>query len=224
MNDTALLSIYVDNSVNIGTEAGAGCTSLESIEVHGNFNVGNKAFMDCTSLKTLINTDYNSNMGNIGTSAFQNTGFVNLYLNGFREVQSNAFDSCQKLESIEVREHIYVLGNYVFQECPMLKEADLTYMHMGGYFDGSIGTYIFKNCTALETVKWAKVSLGISTGTFSGCTALKTVTIEGESNMTSICNLAFENCISLESIPYSRFLAAIDAKAFVNCESLKSVK
>lgn len=224
LNDTSLISLTFNNPVSLSSNVGIGCAALESLEFNGNVYIGSKAFMDCTELKNFKYSGYNGNLGSIGGYAFQNTGFVNLYLDGFRTISDMAFTECSKLETLEIDANVYVIGSNVFKNCTSLKTVDMTNVSRSGAFEGSIGTYNFKDCTALETVKWPVLSLGISTGTFSGCTALRTVSIEGESNMTSLCNLAFENCTSLESIPYSRFLAAIEANTFINCTSLKNIK
>ena len=208
--------------VYILTSAFEGCKALESLELGVQANIQTNAFKDCTAL-TNINHTYNA--GTIGESAFGGcTALKNLNLYGWSKIESKAFLGCTGLETLTAGEGVGSIGNNCFEGCTSLRTVDLS---MAGFnVDGAtattqhtFGTYVFKDCSALETADLPTGLLGVSTGTFQNCVKLETVTC-GD-NLGIIRNLAFDNCPSLVSPPSPRFLVRVQKEAFKGCTALK---
>lgn len=108
----------------------------------------------------------------------------------------------------------------------------------------SIGEYAFLGCTGLTTIKLPDALAEISTGTFSLCTgltsvalpsALSTIGSEAFYNctglislhlpnlLTSIGDYAFFNCSNLAVIAIPNTLESIGDDAFLNCSKLTSI-
>ncbi len=108
----------------------------------------------------------------------------------------------------------------------------------------SIGEYAFLGCTGLTTIKLPDALAEISTGTFSLCTGLTSValpsalsTIGSEafynctglislhlpSSATTIGDHAFFNCSNLAVIAIPNTLESIGNEAFLNCSKLTSI-
>lgn len=108
----------------------------------------------------------------------------------------------------------------------------------------SIGEYAFLGCTGLTTIKLPDALVEISTGTFSLCTgltsvalpsALSTIGSEAFYNCTGLISLhlpnlltsigdhAFFNCSNLAVIAIPNTLESIGDDAFLNCSKLTSI-
>lgn len=108
----------------------------------------------------------------------------------------------------------------------------------------SIGEYAFLGCTGLTTIKLPDALAEISTGTFSLCTgltsvalpsALSTIGSEAFYNCTGLISLhlpnlltsigdhAFFNCSNLAVIAIPNTLESIGDDAFLNCTELKDI-
>lgn len=108
----------------------------------------------------------------------------------------------------------------------------------------SIGEYAFLGCTGLTTIKLPDALAEISTGTFSLCTgltsvalpsALSTIGSEAFYNCTGLISLhlpnlltsigdhAFFNCSNLAVIAIPNTLESIGDEAFLNCSKLTSI-
>ena len=84
-----------------------------------------------------------------------------------------------------------------------------------------IESYLFSNCTELESIVIPSTVTVIEVYAFSGCTNLKTVHM-GDS-VIEISSYAFKNCKSLKSITLPEGLTFINIGAFEGCTSLKSI-
>lgn len=109
------------------------------------------------------------------------------------------------LTSLVVPEGTVSLGQGAFSTCSNLKEVTLTPVKSGGY--------VFKDCTALQSVNLQGVS-DISDSEFAGCTALAKV--NGADALVSIGNSAFEGCSALDAFTFGRSLSTIGASAFAH--------
>lgn len=185
----------------------------------GKVNVSADVFRACKSLSE-VNTEYNHG-GNMGNYAFMNCdSLTGLTLRGWANMGNQAFSRCDKLASVTLDYGVGTINDRCFEKCPALKSADL-WLGGSGLLTNSkpkFGTYIFSECTALETASLPGGLLGISTGTFNECKKLNSVKCGDD--IGTISSLAFNNCTSLKEISDIRFLVKIYANAFVNCTSL----
>ena len=83
------------------------------------------------------------------------------------------------------------IGNYAFQK------SGLTSVSVPGSVT-SMGTYVFRNCTALTSATLGEGITVIPSSTFSGCTELAAVTLPD--SVTTINSNAFGNCRKLVSL------------------------
>ncbi len=217
-----LTSVIANNSIIIGREAFTKCSSLTEVILNGQANIYDLAFKACPKLSTLThNFNEGKVISRIGSYAFTEcNSLTNLELQGWGEIGQYTFSNCENLTSVTALEGVGTIGDYCFTNCKNLKKVDFS---IGGYnvigiSNCKFGTYIFKDCTSLETADLSVLLLGISTGTFQNCTSLTKVTV-GD-NAGSISSYAFGNCPALVSPPSPRFLARIDANAFNGCTAL----
>lgn len=170
-----------------------GCTSLESVTLPATVTqIGNYCFDGCTSLTSAT---LNSSAGLvIGTYAFRNTG----------------------LTSITIPKGTTKLDNYSFSECTSLKTVEFA----AGTAALTLGTYVFQNDTALESIALPDRLKAIPNYTFKGDSALTTITFN---KVTSIGTSAFNGCHTLKSIALPATLTTINTDAFLN-SGLESIK
>ncbi len=110
---TSLKSMRLPEGVKkLESSCFSNCTSLESVEFSALEAMGNLVFAGCQSLKRMILPD---TITSIGTNAFKNCyslEFVHLP-NGLKEVPTQLFAGCRKLETVEVSDKA-VMGKSVF--------------------------------------------------------------------------------------------------------------
>lgn len=127
-------------------------------------------------------------------------------------VGTSAFEGCNLNEFNFPK--ITSIGNNAFRGNASLKQVYCENMTRGS------GVSSFENCTALESVDFPKLTVGVSGG-FINCTSLKDVNIPLVSN---IPNNMFKECTSLESIDLPSVTTFNGHTCFVCCYSLKSIR
>ncbi|MCR5615236.1 MAG: leucine-rich repeat protein [Saccharofermentans sp.] len=85
----------------------------------------------------------------------------------------------------------------------------------------SIGTYMFRCCSGIQSVSIPGTVTSIGTYAFYGCSKLKEITIPD--GVTAIPGCTFCNCGSLESITIPDSVQVFDYSSFSGCSSLKSI-
>jgi hypothetical protein len=174
-----LKEISIPAKVNvIGQGAFSDCISLKSISVApGNtrFKVVDDCLIDIQA-KTLIqglNTSTipsNQGLTTLGNYCFAHTDISDIIIpEGITLVSSNAFNYCNKLETVTLPSTIKTLYYTCFSWCPKLKNINLP--------EGlqEIYTYVF-NATALENVTIPASVRFVKDNSFSNIKTLKTVT------------------------------------------------
>ena len=152
-------------------------------------------------------------------------------------IGSEAFASCEWIESIDMPDSITEIGSSAFVGCVKLKSINIP-----NHVENLEGA--FAGCEALETVTLPQGLIFIGDHTFQGCISLKEIVIpqtvefigraafaECESlyaidipdSVTDIKEMAFASCISLKKITISKYVRNIESKAFENCSSLESI-
>ncbi len=86
----------------------------------------------------------------------------------------------------------------------------------------TLGNYLFKNCTAIESVELPASLTEINNYVFQGCTSLKEVILPD--NVTRIGSNSFSGCKSLENFNGGKSLGTLSSGLFKDCSSLRSAK
>lgn len=202
-------SVTANSVITVGEYAFEKNSSLVSITMNEVLTLQRAAFDMCTSLTT-INMPKVETLADIvfGTA----TSLTEVSLPKAKTLGVEAFGTCANLSRVSLPEAT-TLGNGVF-----LKGYALTHTGEDGIYIPNvttIGTYLFRSCTALTTVSMPKVT-AIGTYTFDGCTALTSVDLP---LITAVPERAFQNCSSLSAFDHPA-VTSIGHYAFVNCSSL----
>lgn len=250
--------VLPDTVTSIGNSSFMGCTGLTSVQLstHNNFkSIPDNAFKGCIGLTEINIPGY---ITSIGQSAFENAsnckslnfeggGELKLGDNAFSgctslgnelnlsartfDVGNYAFSGCNKLERLNVGEHIKRIGKSAF-DSTALKEVDLSSCTELEELNG------FSNCKKLTKVIFPKSIISIGDSCFSGCTSLKSVYPSGQSmkegyvylpsKVNSIGSNAFgpnikefNGCTSITHIYCLADSLTIGDSAFSGCTSLQ---
>ncbi len=113
--------------------------------------IGARAFENCTSL-TEFKLSVNSNLSEIGSYAFSNSGLVSIDLSAAKLVDNigtNIFQNCSNLKSVVLPVTLTLITNQMFNECRVLESVT------AANADGStadftniayVGSYAFRLC------------------------------------------------------------------------------
>ena len=130
----------------------------------------------------------------IGRKAFYQSDIQTLVMpNTVKNIYSNAFWLCSKLENVQFSSNLTSVAFAAFADCVSLTSADLS----------------------ADTMKI------IDERAFHGCLSLKEVNF-GD-NITMIRDEAFRNCTSLQEVILPKNLAEIGEYAFGDCTSVKKI-
>ena len=210
----SLVTAYIPGSVNNNIQyVFYGCDALASVTLgQGLTAVGRYCFAECPALSTV---SFPSTMGDIGESAFANTGLETLYLPDSVTILGDyAFSGCFRLESIRVPAGITEFGNQVFSYCSALQTVKLE--------EGltTLGKSTFLYCKSLTGITLPQGLTTIEVYVFSE-TGL--ISIELPDGITSISKYAFERASQLQSIGWPASLTYVGSGAFDRCDSLTDV-
>ena len=259
---SSLKAITIPESVtHIGTDAFKGCSSLTSITIpDGVTSIGDWAFLNCSNLSTITIPE---SVTNVGTAAFSGTAwydnqpdgvvyvgkvlykFKGAMLNttkvvvkeGTKSIAGNAFQDCNKLESITIPESVTHIGPDAFVGCNKLAYATCPRRLRGALpkveFLVEIGDFRFADSFMASLVKYVgdsrdvvlpkdfnAKSYSIGARAFANSNITSVVISRG---VTSIGWHAFGNCSNLTSITISESVESIGASAFSGCSNLTTV-
>lgn len=99
---------------------------------------------------------------------------------------NNAFESCEKLETVKMADDIKTIGTSVFLNCISLKEV-----HLSKNLE-KLSSYAFNGCNSLEEITIPDTITKIYKNTFENCIALKSVHLS--QNIIQINENAFTGC------------------------------
>lgn len=136
----------------------------------------------------LKDVNFPSNITEIGTSSFKNTGLEYLLLpSHITKVGESAFMECRNLErfDMEMLSAPCTFGANAFESCFALKHVSLS--------EGvpEISAHMFDKCGMLESIRIPTTAEYIRTGAFEGCASLHVITIPV--GVKYIETLAFNN-------------------------------
>jgi hypothetical protein len=249
--ETGLLSMTIPASVtNIVDWAFAGCRSLTGVTFSPGSaltTIGNYAFFDTGLLSVTIP----ASVITIGYNAFppgidirkcailpDSTGHVDIP-EDWTSIDSEAFNKCQKLKSINIPVSVRTIGNYAFFQTGLLSvmlPASVITIGDGAFSDCSsltevtfspgsafttIGYHAFFQTGLLSVTIPASV-ITIGDYAFYRCSSLAEVTFSSGSALTTIGSYAFAET-GLFSVTIPASVTTIGNDAFYVCSSLTEV-
>ncbi len=195
----ALTSIVIPDSVtDVRDYAFNHCGSLTSIVIPNTvISIGRSAFDTCSGLAEVTFAE-NSQLSAIGENAFYNCkNLTSISIpSKVTAIAANLFDDCEKLTSVSIPNGITAIGNYAF-----------------------------RNCGDLTDIIIPKTVVTIGANAFADCNKLKIVTIEDDSQLTTISECAFYQCMLLENVVFGKNsrLTTIGERAFYRCNKLVNI-
>ena len=131
-----------------------------------------------------------------------------------KEIGSNAFASCERIEELRLPESLEVIGNGAFRDCTGLTELTIP--------EGicNIASGAFTNCSSVEVINYNAKSCETSVSPFN-CQGVKIVNIGDK--VESIPAYAFGNCPNLERVVFPDTAIQIDPLAFEGCGNVAIV-
>ena len=171
----------------------------------------------------------------IGTKAFRSTSIVDIKIGeNIREIENEAFYSCEKLSSVTWNHKCDVIPDFCFFECSNLTQLDFSGIK-------KIGQYAFRD-SGLQEVCLPKNIECISEGAFNGCSELHSVTWNCTCDVipadcfvfcSNLTNFDFSGVKKIENHAFSRSglqvaclpqnIECISEWTFGGCSELQSV-
>lgn len=249
-NCTALETVtFSDELTAINQYAFAGCTNLKEINIPetvttiGQYafsktgfttfkvpatvtSLGASIFRDSVLLETVVFEEPVKEEG-----ATEEETIV-----GLNNLPAYSFYGCTALKNVTLSSTMVTINNYAFAFSGLTEwTIPATVTKVGQYaFSGSAiknitftngyatySTYMFQNCTALESVELPEGMVELPGYTFEGCTSLKSVKLP--SSLEKIQYKVFWNCAELESINIPETVTYINWETFLGCTKLKSI-
>ena len=191
-------------------DAFSGCVGLGSITLENAVRIEDYAFYNCTKLKSIV---VGSGLEYIGEYAFycaqlQNLDLSEIETEGFT-MGPKAFESCEKLETVNLPDVLEEVPFEAFRECTALKNVSF------GTKKGklhTIGISAFEGCKSISNLEFFNVKTFASYA-FAGCSALKTIKINYEGDGIAIAENAFPSNPSNWKISMSGKSSAVKAYA-----------
>lgn len=140
-------------------------------------------FSSCYSLEEFIAPEFD---GIVLDRDFNNCKNIKTYQAPLKEIGTNAFTNCKKLEELDLSS-ITTLGNSGLANTGIKRAVIPAAVN-------TIGNYAFASCSSLEYIKIEAPSISIGNAAFADCFSLKELNLES-------CNI--NDCVSLLHIPMS---------------------
>ena len=234
---TMLEEIIIPDSVtSIGSYAFENCYSLETVILgNGLSEIPSNAFYGCTNL---IEVDLGEKITSIGYRAFARCeSLVDITIPGkVQKIDGYAFAYCYELANVTLTEGLSRIESYAFYDCDALSFIELPYgltmINSNAFAESGItyinipdtvttlGSYVFYNCTALESVYVGNGVVKLANYAFSGCTAL--TDIELGNAIADIGSYAFANT-GITSIVIPDSVKSMGSSVFSGCNSLTDI-
>ncbi len=239
-NCTSINNPTITGTDTIEVSAFEGCSGLITLNLSGANKVGtigNYAFRNCTKLENL-----SINATTINTSAFQNCGndaaVMNLTLEGAVTISTLAFENCNKLVTVELPANLNELKDRAFTTCEKLESISVkdNGTTAGGYFaaDG----VLYKNGAegTCELIEYPQNKANQPTDTGDpgagendeasdkeSYNANYTVDTVNDKTITEIHVYAFESNNYLESIQFAPTVKKFGHSLFYRSDKIKTL-
>ena len=175
--------------------------------------IGRHAFYDN---KGVTKVDF-SNIERIGMYAFYNGGLTEAMLEKTESLGDYAFGYNADMTVAKLPASLEQLGDSLFQNCTRLEQV----ITEEGETPLTLGTGIFRNCSALSAITLPATWTEIPNFTFWGCNALAEVTIEGTLVNVGI-NAFAETALSEITLPMAD-QSYIGSNVFQTCPNLRYI-
>lgn len=207
-------NVTISNVGTISAEILSGCTKLESVTLDTVTTLSEKVFYgaatDSAIEKPVINL---IDVSNVGKNVLQNSGFVQLTLQGVKNVT---------LDTVNEEDGIKMYSPFARGSVEKIIFQDTE----------SVCTSIARDMTALKTVVLAENTVSIADNAFDGCTSLQEIHT-GETGSDNVINGVesiaagvFKNCKALQNLALKGIININSSAAnptFAGCDSLKKV-
>ncbi len=221
-NKSSLTHATIPSSVaSIGSYLFSGCTSLRTLEMPSVTIINSYALSDCTNLTSCV---LNEGITYVGDEAFYHSFRASfspdgtLSLPNVTTIGREAFWNCNGIKDLRVGSKLTHLGDYAFSCCYWMTNVVMD-------ADGiSLPSFLFSECTRLESATFGDGITGIAGGTYSpsafrGCNNLKRVSFG--SGLTTLSGGAFSGLYSLRTLEMP-YVTSIGAYAVRDCTNLTS--
>lgn len=135
----------------------------------------------------------------------------------FGEYADAPFQNCERLTTVEFERPIDIIPNFMFMNCPNLKNV---YFYSDYMSLDTIGAGAFFNCSGLTHFDVPQSVKVIGGAAFCYCQNLESINLPD--GLTTIDDFAFAECHQLDGIYLNPSLQSIGEGAFTNCWSLSS--
>ncbi len=132
-----------------------------------------------------------------------------------QEIASNAFYSCQALQTLRLSSALTSIGEYAFAYCNALTQLSLPASVE------TIGRNCFYYCSGLQSVALSSALTSIGEYAFAYCNALTQLSLPA--SVETIGQYCFYYCSGLQSVALSASLKTLGSYAFANCSKLARV-
>ena len=130
-------------------------------------------------------------------------------------LQSNAFDSCENLETVEFSSNLQIIDEFAFCGCKSLLELNMPpWVHV-------VGRSAFDGCSQLKKASLSPCLKVLPEFMFCLCESLEELEVPNQ--VTSIKEGALSHCVKLKALHLNKRLTSIDSEALANCTSLETV-
>lgn len=151
----------------------------------------------------------------IGHEVFEDSSIEIIELpDTVEEINSGAFNRCEKLKTIEIPNSVKIIMDRVFDYCESL--VDIKFPSSMTKFNCS-----FIHCVNLRSIELPNNITEINDWMFSGCNNLKSIKIPD--GVKHIGSLAFTFCKNLQNVELPQTLEVIEHSAFSYCNELTKV-
>ena len=156
-----------------------------------------------------------SGVTSIGRKAFVCTKLTSVQLpDNMTSISSYTFHSCRKLADVTLPKNLRFIGEHAFTDCYSLAEIELP----SGL--QSIDSYAFYNAPLTELMIPDSVT-EIGTWAFRNCTALTAVYLPQK--LTELSMYVFDGCKNLTTLVWHPALKTVKSSAFEGCTSLSTI-
>ncbi len=226
-NDSLLASVALSNRLPIlNKDLFSNCVVLDNLSIPASVTeIKDNAFTKCTSMKNLRIENGTEVMSvgkglNGATSMFRDCPLEKLHLGRWLTYDVNSytyapFEGRENLTELTLGETVGTIGKYLFRNCSALPEVVIP----SGV--ESIGEQGFYNCRSLTRLTLGEGLTSLGEKAFARNISLDNVKMP--STLTAISDGCFSGCTGLVNLELNSGLEIIGPRAFENCSKLTSV-